>query len=78
MSNDEVSRDTIAAIAKELSRNCPTRTEILFGWSEGSPLDLAIGFILFGEGNVPWMVRELIHKAESDPNKRPLIIIAGQ
>jgi len=24
------------------------------------------------------MVRELIHRAEPDPNRRPLIIIAGQ
>ena len=32
---------------------------------------------LFGEGNVPWMVRELIRTAEPDEAKRPLIIIAG-
>lgn len=51
---------TIAVIARELSRNCPTRTEVLFGWSEGKPFDLAVGFILYGEGNVPTLVRQLI------------------
>jgi hypothetical protein len=34
-----------------------------------------IGFILFGEGNVPWLVRELILKAEPDSAKRPRVII---
>ena len=33
------------------------------------------GFLLFGEGNVPWLVRELILKAESDPKKQPRVII---
>ncbi len=64
---------TIAAIAKELSRNCPTRTEILFGWSEGSPLELAIGFVLFGEGNVPTMVRELLRDTK---HNRPRVAVA--
>lgn len=64
---------TIAVIARELSRNCPCRTEVLFGWSEGTPLDLAIGFVLFGEGNVPTMVRELLRDTE---HNRPRIAVA--
>lgn len=64
---------TIAVIAKELSRNCPTRTEVLFGWTEGRPFDLAIGFILFGEGNVPMRVRELVRDMEQN---RPRIAIS--
>lgn len=64
---------TIAVIARELSRNCPNRTEILFGWSEGKPLDLAIGFILFGEGNVPTMVRELLRDTT---HNRPRVAVA--
>lgn len=64
---------TIAVIARELSRNCYTRTEVLFGWSEGSPLDLALGFVLFGEGNVPTMVRELVSDVD---HNRPRIAVA--
>lgn len=64
---------TIAVIAKELSKNCTQRTEVLFGWSEGSPLDLAIGFVLFGEGNVPTQVRELVRDM---PHNRPRIAVS--
>jgi hypothetical protein len=32
-------------------------------------------FVLFGEGNVPWMVRELIRLAEPELEKRPAVII---
>jgi len=30
---------------------------------------------LFGEGNVPWMVRELIQRAEKDPARQPNVVI---
>ena len=49
--------------------------EIHFGWSGESPLAANLGFLLFGEGNVPWLVRELILKAEPDPAKQPRVII---
>ena len=53
----------IAAVALELSR-VGQPPEIHFGWSDESPLAATAGFVLFGEGNVPWMVRELIRRAE--------------
>jgi hypothetical protein len=37
-----------------------------------------LGFLLFGEGNVPWMVRDLIRRAEPDEMRRPVIIVAGK
>ena len=49
--------------------------EIHFGWTDESPLAANLGFLLFGEGNVPWMVRELIVKAEPDPKFQPRIVI---
>jgi hypothetical protein len=52
--------------------------EIHFGWSDESPLSVSVGFLLFGEGNVPWMVRDLVRRTEPDPNKQPLVIIAGK
>jgi hypothetical protein len=64
----------IATIALELSR-VGEPPEIHFGWSDENPLAAAIGFFLFGEGNVPWRVRELIRKAEPDPARRPEVII---
>ncbi len=64
----------IATVALELSKTGKP-PEIHFGWSDESPLAANVGFILFGEGNVPWLVRELILKAEPDPAKRPRVII---
>lgn len=67
---------TLAALALEMAK-VGRPPEIHFGWTDESPVSGTLGFLLFGEGNVPWMVRELIRRAEPDEAKRPLIIIAG-
>jgi hypothetical protein len=67
---------TLAALALEMAK-VGRPPEIHFGWTDDSPVSGTIGFLLFGEGNVPWMVRELLRKAEPEEDKRPLIIIAG-
>ncbi len=67
---------TLAALALEMAK-VGRPPEIHFGWTDDSPVSGTLGFLLFGEGNVPWMVRELLRRAEPDENKRPLIIIAG-
>jgi hypothetical protein len=64
----------VATIALELSK-VGKPPEIHFGWSDESPLTASAGFLLFGEGNVPWLVRELIRKSEPDPARRPHVII---
>jgi len=64
----------IAAVGLELSKT-GRPPEIHFGWSNESPMAANIGFVLFGEGNVPWMVRELIRKAQADPAKQPRVIV---
>jgi hypothetical protein len=64
----------IAATALELSK-VGTPPEIHFGWSDESPLAASAGFFLFGVGNVPWMVRELLCKAQPDGSRRPRVIV---
>jgi hypothetical protein len=64
----------IASIALELSR-VGTPPEIHFGWNNEDPLAAAFGFFLFGEGNVPVRVRELIRKAEPDPDRQPNVFL---
>jgi hypothetical protein len=64
----------IAAAALELSK-VGKPPELHFGWSESSPFAANVNFLFFGQGNVPWMVRELIQRAESNPAQRPDIII---
>ena len=66
---------TLAAVALELSKVGRPPT-IHFGWTDESPVSGTLGFLLFGEGNVPWEVRELVIKAEPDPAKRPKVMIA--
>jgi hypothetical protein len=67
---------TLAALALEMAK-VGRPPEIHFGWTDESPVSGTLGFLLFGEGNVPWMVRSLLRRAEPNPAKRPLIIIAG-
>jgi hypothetical protein len=67
---------TLAALALEMAK-VGRPPEIHFGWTDETPLSGMLGFLLFGEGNVPWMVRELLRKAEPNADNRPLIIIAG-
>jgi hypothetical protein len=64
----------LAAVGLEMSRE--TRPpEFHFGWSNESPVSANLNFLLFGQGNVPWMVRELIQRSEPDPAKRPSVMI---
>ncbi len=67
---------TLAAVALEMAK-VGEPPEIHFGWTDESPVSGMFGFLLFGEGNVPWMVRELLRKAVPDPARRPRVIIAG-
>jgi hypothetical protein len=65
---------TIAALALELAK-VGSPPEIHFGWSDQSPIAANLSFLFLGEGNVPWMVRELISDTEPDPAKQPRVII---
>jgi hypothetical protein len=67
---------TLAALALDMAK-VGRPPEIHFGWTDETPWSGLLGFLLFGEGNVPWMVRELIRRAEPEPEQRPRIIIAG-
>jgi hypothetical protein len=64
----------VATLALELSKS-GRPPELHFGWSEESPLAANLRFVLFGEGNIPWLVRELIRLEEPNPAKRPRIVI---
>src|SRR5205085_5942452 len=65
---------TVAAVALEMSRQSRP-PGVHFGWSEMDLLAASWSYLAFGEGNVPWKVRELIREAEPDPAKRPRVII---
>jgi hypothetical protein len=64
----------IAAIALEMSKESKP-PGLHFGWSELDLLTASWSYFAFGEGNVPWKVRELIQSAEPDPQRQPRVII---
>jgi hypothetical protein len=64
----------IAAITLEMSRYSKP-PGLHFGWPERDILSASWSYLAFGEGNIPWKVRELIHRAEKDPAKRPRVIV---
>lgn len=44
-----------------------------FGWAEGNPLRYLTRFILFGEGDIAPVTREILRQAEPDPKRRPAV-----
>jgi hypothetical protein len=65
---------TIAQLAMEMTKN-GSPLDIVFGWSKGDPLALALDFLLFGRGDVPNRVVDLLDRAISDPAHRPTVIV---
>lgn len=64
----------IAAVALELSK-VGKPPAIHLGWSEMSLLQSSWSYLAFGEGNVPWKVRELIRDQEPQAERRPRVIV---
>lgn len=50
---------------------------VYFGWTEGNSIQYLLRFILFGEGDVPIVTREVLRKAEPNPDSRPRIHVSG-
>jgi hypothetical protein len=44
-----------------------------FGWTEGNPIAYLLKFLAFGEGDTAPVCREVLRKAEGDPERRPRI-----
>ena len=63
----------LAAICLELARDNQVPPEIIFGWSHEPPLAANLNFLLLGEGNIPWMVKELVRHAMPDAAHQPRI-----
>jgi hypothetical protein len=65
----------LATICLELCRDGGEPPQIIFGWSAEPPLAANLNFLLLGEGNIPWMVKELVRKAIPDPARQPRVVI---
>ena len=65
---------TIAQLAMEMTKSSAP-LDVVFGWSKGGSLKLALDYVLFGQGDVPNRVVDLLDKAITDPAKRPTVIV---
>jgi hypothetical protein len=65
---------TIAQLAMEMTKG-GAPLDIIFGWSKGGSLKLALDYVLFGQGDIPNRVVDLLDKAIRDPDKRPTVIV---
>ncbi len=65
---------TIAQVAMEMTKS-GAPLDIVFGWSKGGSLKLALDYVLFGQGDVPNRVVDLLDQAIADPTKRPTVIV---
>ncbi|MDX2215421.1 MAG: hypothetical protein SFY66_19315 [Oculatellaceae cyanobacterium bins.114] len=69
--------NAIAAILLSIRDQTGKIPHAYFGWVEGNPIQYLLRFILFGEGDIAVVTREVLRKAEKRPNLRPSIHVGG-
>lgn len=69
--------NTIAAILLYIRDQTDKLPHAYFGWAEGNPIQYLLRFILFGEGDIAVVTREVLRKAEKNPDQRPAIHVGG-
>lgn len=65
--------NAIAGLLLDLRDRTYSIPHAYFGWSEGNPLAYLLKFLAFGEGDTAPVCREVLRKAEPDPERRPRI-----
>lgn len=65
--------NAIAATLLDIRDRTRQQPHIYFGWVEGNPLKYLARFILFGEGDVAPVTREILRRAEPNAKRRPAI-----
>lgn len=69
--------NAIAAIMLYIRDQTGKLPHAYFGWTEGNPFQYLLRYLLFGEGDTAIVTREVLRRAEKNPEKRPGIHIGG-
>ncbi len=69
--------NAIAAILLSIRNETGEIPHAYFGWAEGNPIQYLLRFLLFGEGDTAVVTREVLRRAESNPDDRPSIHVGG-
>jgi hypothetical protein len=65
--------NAIAGLLLDLRDRTGCVPHAYFGWTEGNPIAYLLKFLAFGEGDTAPVCREVLRKAEPDPDQRPRI-----
>jgi hypothetical protein len=65
--------NAIAGLLLDLRDRTWSVPHAYFGWTEGNPMAYLLKFLAFGEGDTAPVCREVLRKAEPDPDRRPKV-----
>ena len=65
--------NAIAGLLLDLRDRTDAIPHAYFGWTEGNPIAYLLKFLAFGEGDTAPVTREVLRKAEPNPERRPRV-----